>query len=630
MARSVVLVLLGALFTWWAWKDGAYFGTVFYPGAVAVFVLLGLLLYVVPIRLRLSGPALLAVLALVGLAVWTLIALAWSPQRSVAIADSYKAFLYAAMFGVGIMTAALLGRRAHWALAPLAAAGAAVGVGTILTLATGDNTSAYLHPDATLRFPIGYRNAEAAFFMVCIWALLSLTVGGRARWPLRALMLAATTMMFELVVLSQSRGSVPAAAIALLLYLILTPSRLRHLAYLALAILPGLFALPTLLAVFQHGGIAGVLPLLRSAATAVALTTFLSFLVAALCLALIEPRVRLGAIWTRRISRSLAAVSVLAVILATGVYLAEQGGPAHFLNQRIAQFNRAQSPSFDRAESRFGVNVSSEREDLWRVAGDEFIDHPLLGGGPGSFQLAYLRHRRTQVTPRDPHSVELLMLSELGLPGFILFACFCGAAALAVMRSRRAGGSAVVLSTGAIVCASYWLVHSSYDWFWHYPVVTVPVFFLLGAGVTPGLSTSRRELGRVRLIPIAVLGLLALGTVPLYLAERYTDRALGEWRANPSAAFEDLDQAASLNPFDLEPLLIKGAIAARGGDRALALSAFEGAQKRVPQSYAPYYFIARELVRSDPSGARRELAKARALDPNDLQIINLARALSRP
>lgn len=629
LVRAVIPVLLGVLFTWWAWKEGAYFGTVFYPGAAALFVLLALLLFVVPIRVRISGWALLALLAATGIGVWSLIALLWSPDPTVAFADSFKAFLYAAMFGIGILTCILLGKRVEWALAPVAAAGILVGAGTLITIATGNHPSAYLHPDATLRFPIGYRNAEAAFFMICTWALMSLAVGTRARWPLRAAMLAAATMMLELVVLAQSRGSLPAAAVALILYLILTPNRLRQVAYLVLALIPVLIALPTLLAVFQNEGLAGVLPLLHSAAEAVALTTLLSLVLAAFALALVEPRMRLGPTWTKRISRTLAGLAIVAVAVGVVAFISAQGGPARFLDQRIAEFNRAQSPSFTRAETRFGVNVSSEREDLWRVAGEEFLDHPLLGGGPGSFQFAYLRHRRTEITPKDPHSVELLFLSELGLPGFILFVVFIGAATVAAIRSRRVDRSAAILSAGVIVSGAYWLVHSSYDWFWHYPAVTAPVIFLLGAGAAPALHSTARALGRARFAPIVLLVLLALGVVPFFLAERYTDRALGEWRTSPAAAYGDLDRAASLNPYDLEPLLIKGAIAAREGDPQLALSAFEGARARVPQSYAPYYFIASELQRSNPRLARRELAKAMVLDPREPQVIALQRRLSR-
>lgn len=622
--------MLGGFFAWWAWKDGAYFGTVFYPGAVLAFTLLALLVFVVPLRRRVSGPALVASIALVALGAWTVVSLAWSPDRTVAVADSYKALFYAAMFGVGIWTCSLLGRRVDWALAPVAFAGVVVGIGTTITLATGHDLHTYLHPDATLRFPIGYRNAEAAFLMICVWALLVLAVGGRAKWPLRAVMLAGATMLLELVVLAQSRGSLPAGVVALVFYLILAPNRLRQVVYLALAIAPIVVALPTLLDVFQHGEIAGSLPLLRSASKAVALTTLLSFVLAAACLALLEPRMELGEKWTKRISRSLAVATIVAVAVGVGAFLSAEGGPVHFIDQRLAEFNRGVSPSFHRASTRFGVNVSSERGDLWRVASDEFVDHPVLGGGPGSFQFAYLQNRHTVITPKDPHSIELLMLSELGLPGFILLVCFLGGAAVAAIRARRAGRSAAVLSAGAVVVGSYWLIHSSYDWFWRYPAVTAPVIFLLGAAVTPALrETSRLAPSRWRLVPFALLIVLAAGTIPLYLAERYKNRALEEWQANPAAAYADLDQATKLDPFDLEPLLIKGVIASKRGERGLALVSFEKAESRVPRNYAPHYFIARELVGTNPRVARAELARARALNPKDPQVLALSHQLAQ-
>jgi hypothetical protein len=625
---AAVLVLVGALFAWWAWKDGAFFPPVFYPGAIAAFALLGLLLFAMPIRVRISGPALIAAAGLAGIGVWSLIAIAWSPDRTVAVSDAYVAFLYATVFALGVWTCALLGRRVEWALAAVAAAGVLVAVGTTIVIATGHDLNTYLHPDATLRFPIGYRNGEAAFFMISVWALLSLAVGGRPRWPLRAAMLAATTLLLELVVLSQSRGSLPAAVVALVVYLLVTPNRLRQVAYLLLAAVPVLVALPTLLEVFQHGEIPGVLASLRAAAKAVAITTLLSLVLSGLVLAVLEPRLRIGPTWTKRISRTLAAAAVLAAAVGIVAFLSAQGGPVHFVDQRIAEFKRGVSPSFNNADTRFGVNVSSEREDLWRVAAEEFADHPVLGDGPGSFRFEYLRERRTQVTPQDPHGVELLMLSELGLPGFALLVCFLVGATIAALRSRRVSRSAAVLSAGALAAGSYWLVHSSYDWFWHYPAVTAPVMFLLGAAAMPALRAAPPP-GRARLIGVALLAVLALGAIPLFLAARYTDRGLQTWESDPGAAYEDLDRAASLNPFDMEPLLIKGAIAARLGSRALALSAFEEAAERVPESYAPHYFIGEQLLKADPARARVQLARARRLNPLDPEIIALQRRLPR-
>jgi dipeptide/tripeptide permease len=119
LSAAIFALLLGSFFFWWAWKAGAYFGTVFFPGAIAVFVLLGMLLVVVPLRTSLSAP-LVAILALVGIGVWTAIAMAWSPERSVAVSDAYIALVYAAIFAVGLLAARTLGDRAEAALVPVA------------------------------------------------------------------------------------------------------------------------------------------------------------------------------------------------------------------------------------------------------------------------------------------------------------------------------------------------------------------------------------------------------------------------------------------------------------------------------------------------------------------------------
>ena len=52
---AMVLALVTALFGWWAWRVGAYFGTVFYPGAIGVFVLFAILLIGAPLRSPAAG-----------------------------------------------------------------------------------------------------------------------------------------------------------------------------------------------------------------------------------------------------------------------------------------------------------------------------------------------------------------------------------------------------------------------------------------------------------------------------------------------------------------------------------------------------------------------------------------------
>ncbi|MGH3262532.1 MAG: hypothetical protein ACRDNS_11085, partial [Trebonia sp.] len=262
-----LLVLVGALLTWWTWEHGAFFGTVFYPGAIVTFGVLAVLLWATPLGARVAGPARIALLGLTLLGAWTLAASLWSPAPSVAFADVAKGLTYAALFAIGIWTCRLLSDRVSLALAPVAVTGLLIGIGTVITLATGHDVGSYVHvDDATLRFPIGYRNAEAAFLFICTFALLALAVEERTSWPLRAVMLAGITMLVELNALAQSRGSLPAAAAALVVYLILSPHRLRPTVYLVLAVAPAAIALPTLLDVYRQGFGPDTLSLLRSSA----------------------------------------------------------------------------------------------------------------------------------------------------------------------------------------------------------------------------------------------------------------------------------------------------------------------------------------------------------------------------
>lgn len=631
--RALIPILVGiaGLFVWWGWKQGAYFDGVFYPGAIVVFALLALLLAAAPLRARPGGPALVALASLTALAIWTLLSILWSPTQAFAPADAQRAFLYAGCFLLGFWACTMLGPRFVLALAPVAIAGALVGVATLIELMGGTDVDSYLHSDATLRFPIGYRNANATFFLICAWPLLALATVARSAWPLRALAVGSATMLVELAVLSQSRGSLPAAAGALLVYLVLSPNRLRAAAYLALALIPVLAALPALLDVYQHATAdQAIVPVLHDAALAIVLTSSLSVVLAAVVGRAVEPRVRLSLSTRSWLARGLAAVTVAVVAIGGTVFVAERGGPVSFLNQRVDEFKRGGNPDLSTVGARFGVNAGSNRGDFWRVALDQGQDHPLLGGGAGAFQVYYLQHRDSPETPQDPHSAGMLMLSELGLPGLGMLAAFVTAAALAGMRSRRRGPLAAALVAGGLAAGADWIFHSSYDWFWHFPALTASAIYMIGASAAPAVFDPKADLAIVpRRIALGFLALLAVVAIPLYLSNRYSAKALDEWQFDAPAAYRDLDRAASLNPFDNQPLLSKGVIAKRLGDHRLALSAFRDAAERQPDSYAVHYFIARELAGRDPAGAAAELSVARRLNPRGAAARRFARRLAR-
>jgi hypothetical protein len=627
LPAALVLALLTALFGWWGWREGAYFGQVFYPGAIGVFALLAVLAIGAPLRARPRGSALVALASLAALALWMALSLLWTSTRDNAVLYVEHALLYLALLGIGFWVCRLLGSRRLLALVPVGLAAAAVGAAVVIVLASGTDLPTYFHADATLRFPIGYRNANAAFFLIALWPLAALAAEGRAPAWCRGLAVGSGTMLVELAILAQSRGSIPAAAIGLLAFVAFSPRRVRAALFVGLAAAPMLLALPTLLDVYQHGELnAAMIPLMRDAARAIGLTAAGSAALATAYAGLVEPRIRIGPETARRGSWALGLLATVVLVAMAGVFFGQRGGPVHFLDQRLNQFEQSSSPELRDQAARFGTNVESHRSDFWRVAWHEGLDRPLLGGGAGSFELTYLHDRDGYETPKDPHNVELLMFSELGLPGLLLFVAFFGAALVAAALSRRTGLAAAGVSAGAAGAAAYWLLHGSYDWLWNYPAITAPVMFVLGAALAG--ANGSEEVGRRLRVPV-LLGCVvcALAALPLFLSDRYAQRGLGESEAAPAAAAADLDRAASLNPFAVEPLLYKGLLDARLGDSAAALAAFDEARRRQPENYAPYYFTATLVARSQPRRARRQLARAVALDPGDPQVRRLARSL---
>jgi hypothetical protein len=623
---AAALVLISAIFIWWAWKQGAYFDTVFYPGAAILFLLLAMLILRAPLRARLGGPAWIALAAMTALALWTLLSFAWTDFHVAAVQNFERVLLYATAFGLGLWVCNMAGRRMMIPLAVVAVTGAVIGVVTVVTLATGTDVNSYVHSDATLRFPIGYRNAEAAFLLICVWPTIVLAAEGDLPWQLRALAIGAATMLLELVVLAESRGSLPAAVIALVAFLALSPRRLRAAIYLALAILPVLPALPTLLDVFQHGhGGPGLVPFLRDASRAIAFTTIASVALAGVCIRGIEFRLNLGRERIQLISRVAAVAAIAVVVVGGSAFVIMRGGPVEFLDQRVTEFGKG-SPDLRSQGVRFGVNVGTNRGDFWRVALDEGSDHSLRGGGAGSFASVYLQERESDDSPRDPHSVELLMFSELGIVGLALFVTFVVAATWAGIRSRRLGPAAAALVAGSLAAGADWLVHSSYDWFWFYPGLTAPALFLVGAAAAPGVfdPKPRRSLPW-RWPAAALLVVAALAAGPIFLSQRYSDEALDAYPADPGAAISDLDRAADLNPWDPDPFLTKGLIELRLGRQSQAVAAFRDALDRQPQNYAGHYFLARALAPTDIGAARAEASVALRLNPLD----PLARSLNR-
>jgi O-Antigen ligase len=624
----IPLAVFGGVLAWWGLKSGGYFEVTFLPGTMILLGLSAAFLLFSPAIGTLRGAALVSLAGLVGLAAWTLISGLWSPVPAVAFSDSQRVLGYVAAFVVGAWSCLLLGRRMLLVLSPLALAGALVGLVTLIVLWTGSNSHDFFETDSTLRYPIGYRNAEAAFFLMAMLPAVVLCVSRELPWQLRGVLLASTTLMIELAILAESRASLPAVMIALAVLIGLHPDRLRVLGWLALAAIPAAIALPWLLDPFQldAGRSAAEIPPLHRACVAMAITTALSLGVG-LAAAWFGPRFSLPQRPRTAISRALLVV--LAVIVLAGIValFRSDGGPGGFINQRVDQLS-AGTPDFASQGSRFGLNVSSDRGEFWRVALGDFDRHPVDGEGAGGFRASYLLHGKEGVQPEDPHSIEMLMLSELGIPGALLLLAFVGGGIVAMVRTWRLGAEGAMLAAGALAVGAYWFTQASVDWFWSYAAITLPVPFAVGAAAAPALRTERvgeRTPLRTGLAVATIV--LAISILPFFFAEGDTNRAIRGWQTDLAGAYTDLDNAADLNPWSSRALEAKAGIALANGDRQVALSAIAEGIDRTPDDWILYYQRAQAQGTADLAGARQSLARAKQLSPHDPQIDALAKKL---
>jgi hypothetical protein len=632
-----LLAVMAIVWSWWAVKYGAFFGTVMLPGTIVLCAATVVLVWSAPWRasLRLSRATTIALASLAALGAWATLSAVWSPAPDVAIATGQRIITYALAFTLGIWLCSLLGERLHLTLVPLALAGAFAGVYTIVGMLDTDTVGRYLEPDATLEFPLGYRNANAAFFAIALWPALGLASRRATVWPLRAGALATATLCIDLALLSQSRASLLGAGAALAAYLLFGHDRARRLGWLALAVLPALPIIPSLVDLFHAGTrdapLRTALDELHAAGRVAALTSLLSLAIGTVA-ALVGARVPTSARRVRIANRAALVGLVVVAIAGSVTFAATVGSPVDWIDKRVSQLGSGHDIDYAGKSSRFSsLSASTRRPAIWRVALLDARDHPLLGDGGGGFRYTYLRKREANSpgAVQDAHSVELENLAQFGFPGLILFAAAVIAAAAGAVRARRLGPDPALLSVIALTAATYWLVHSSVDWFWPYPALVAPVFALLGSACAPALRTAGNAAKRGwRLAATVAVAVLAISAVPPFLSERFVNNAYDGWRSDPSRAYDDLDRARAWNPLSADPLLAEGAIAQANDDRRRAIEAFREAVDQRPEEWASYYNLARLYARKSPKLALEQLALAKQQNPHGEEIPALRRKIT--
>ena len=622
-----------ALFVVWATSQAGYPVTHWAPGALIVLVLLGIALSAVPPRLaEVPRPVLIALGALAAYTALSYLSILWAGVSGDAWEGANRTLLYLLVFALFALwrqragSAALL--LSVWTFALIALA---VFTALHVSSATGAGLQSLL-PGGRLDYPTGYPNANAAQWLMAFWPALLLARSERLPWGVRGLLAGGAVLLAEVALLSQSRGSLYATPVMVVLVFALLPGRMRTFAVLV-PIAAGIgAAAPAVLRVGDHLNKGAVVPgTLHSAVAATLVAAVAVGLVVALAGA-VESRRTFSEHSMRQIGIAVrgAAVITLVVVLVGGLAV---GKPLTRLENGWHSFKGGYA-SDSASGSRLVSGLGSNRYDFYRVALDEFLAHPLVGIGADNFQQQYLAHGRSNETPHYPHSVELRTLSQTGLVGALLALVGLGAALLAAARALRSVDPLVRVVAGAALAGfGYWLVHGSFDWFWEFAGLGAPAFALLGiacALAPPRAQSAERALsggGRVPRSPRRLAAIAASLTVALaaavslaapWLSQLEVQSATRIWTTAPQSAYARLHDATRLNPLSDEADLLAGSIALRYGDLSRADREFSMALARnAGDAYATLERGAIASASGDRNAALELLTRLRRLTPRE-------------
>jgi O-antigen ligase len=658
-----------ALFVIGATDQAGYPMTHWAPAAITILALFAIAAAVVRVPLaELSLPLKIALACLAAFTALSFLSIAWADVPGIAWEGANRTLLYLLVFALfacwrqrGVSAAVLL---SAWTLS-------IVGLALFVLLHIGGLSSTGLHadlPEGRLTFPSGYANANAALWLMAFWPALLLARSARVPSALRGLLAGGAVLLALVALLSQSRGSLYAMPVMLVLVFALLPDRVRTFAVgipiaagVALAARPVLHVGDDL----TRGG--AVDPsTLHSARRDVIVAAVLVGLVVGIAAAL-ERRSRLGEQTRARLHRGAATTLATVLVLAVAGGLVAAGNPVTRLEHAWHSFKGGYSGDQSHG-SRLTSGLGSNRYDFYRVALDEFVAHPLVGIGVDNFEQQYLAHGHSEETPHYPHSLELRTLAQTGLLGALLALVGLAAALIACARaiyvrpprdgSARVDPLAATVAAAALAAFGYWIVHGSFDWFWEFAGLGAPAFALLGlacalaperrrqreagsvresspadgrrgadshAGLDEpdGRAThARLRLSRPRAALLAGAVVLALAAVyslgAPWLAQLQLQEAAKIWPHAPRKAYSRLHDAASLNPLSDEPYLLAGTIALRFGDLSRADDEFAQALKRTPgDAYATLERGAIASSRGDRATALALLRRTVSLTPRE-------------
>jgi O-antigen ligase len=522
-----------------------------------------------------------------------------------------------------------------------AAIGMAIVAATVVVRLLGSDPLS-LFIGGRLNEPLGYINGEGCVFAMGCW--LGLALAERREPWLAGIGAAYAVAMACLALLSQSRGAAIATFLAGVIVLLFLPGRRRRVFAIAL-IAAGVAAAGGPLLHIYSRGTAGTLT--AGAAHSGGLATIVAALATGVVWAGLVAGARMLSDRTASRARLLQRAATIGAIVVLGIpvlaALVRFGTIERTVkNQWHAFIHLSDKGSASSTQTRL-LSGAGNRYDYWRVAWKVFSAHPAAGVGAGNYPPQYYRYRRTQEAIENPHSLEMQVLSELGVMGAALLALAAvgvGLGARRLRRAARASANARTVAVAAIGVTLAWFVDASGDWMHLLPGITAIALSAIAVLAREGSDESRvaeagpRRRWRVerRYVTLGAAAALAFvlaiaGATFLRseLTHIYVDRAHAELAAHPAKTLTDANRALRLDASNIDAYYFKAAAYARFNDAGASRGTLLQATAQDPTNFVTWTLLGDLEVRlRNFASAKTFYENAHVLDPNDPTIAALA------
>jgi hypothetical protein len=267
------------------------------------------------------------------------------------------------------------------------------------------------------------------------------------------------------------------------------------------------------------------------------------------------------------------------------------------------------------------VSTGGTREELWSSALHAFGSNPLLGIGPGTFDLWWSQHTSSRIVTRDAHSLYLETLAELGVPGFLMLLAFLGFALSAGLRGVRSAVRPAQIAAGTTMVAAFlvFAAQAGIDWMWESTAVAVlGLAAITIAGAGSGDIRSAQQARTWLRLAMAFVALIAgaLQIPGIVASDRVAASSQAMRHGFDRSAVALAGQGVEAEPWAASPYAMRSAAELSERRFGAARADARRAIAREPSDWQHRALLARvELAAGHEAAARRALSAVERLGP---------------